>query len=64
MNINKSNVSQTDNMNLESMESTVYEEYYLDLMSFLPWLLVSITVVGLSNIFVLAVLCVVVIPRC
>ena len=46
------------------MESTVYEEYYLDLMSFLPWLLVSITVVGLSNIFVLAVLCVVVIPRC
>ena len=64
MNINKSNVSQTDNMNLESMESTVYEEYYLDLMSFLPWLLVSITVVGLSNTFVLAVLCVVVIPRC
>ena len=46
------------------MESTVYEEYYLDLMSFLPWLLVSITVVGLSNTFVLAVLCVVVIPRC
>ena len=46
------------------MESTVYEEYCLDLMSFLSWLLVSITVVGLSNIFVLVVLCVVVIPRC
>ena len=64
MNINKSNVLQADNINPEGMEPTVDEEFCLDLISSLPWLLTSVTDVGLSNTAVLLVLCVVVIPRC
>ena len=49
MNINKSNVLQADNINPEGMEPTADEEFCLDLISSLPWILTSVTDVGLSN---------------